>query len=227
MIPLPWPGVNEVHIHCLPLAGGADRYLSPDEVLRSGRLLDPDKRSRFMAGRGLLRSILGGYLGIQPEELQFAVGKNGKPHLSGSAGCDEQLQFNLSHSGPLFLLAVATDREVGVDLEQLRTDTPFADMARLALSVREQKELFALPEHLQRSAFYRCWTRKEACLKACGLGFALRADSFEVGFEPESRTLSFIPDDNSNWFLQDLAVPAGYYCAALATEGSPPVVKYL
>lgn len=222
MIALPWPGVNEVHIHCLPLAGGADRYLSPDEVLRAGRLLDPDKRNSFMAGRGLLRSILGRYLGIQPEELHFAVGENGKPRLSDN----DQLQFNLSHSGALFLLAVAADREVGVDLEQHRTDTPFADMARLALSVREQKELFALPEHLQRSAFYRCWTRKEACLKACGLGFALRPNSFYVSLEAESTTLSFIPDDDSSWFLQDIAVPAGY-CAVLATDESPPVVSYI
>lgn len=222
----PRPQDNEVHIHCLPLASAAARYVSPDEKQRAGRLQEQRKREQFLAARGLLRTILGGYLGTKPEELQFAVGENGKPHLSGSGGSNEQIHFNLSHSGDLFLLAVATDQEVGVDLEQLRTDTPFPDMARLAFSVREQKELFALPDHLRRSAFYRCWTRKEACLKACGLGFVLRPNSFDVSLEAESRTLSFIPDKDCSWFLQDIAVPAGY-CAALATKGSHPVVNYI
>lgn len=226
MIHFPRPQDNEVHIHCLPLASGASRHVSPDEMQRAARLQEQHKREQFLAARGLLRTILGGYLGTKPEELQFAVGENGKPHLCGSTGCDEQIHFNLSHSGALFLLAVATDREVGIDAEQLLDDTPIHNMARLAFSPREQSELFALPEHLQRSAFYRCWTRKEACLKACGLGFALRPNSFYVSLEADSPTLSFIPDDNSSWFLQDIAVPARY-CAALATNGSPLVVNYI
>ena len=217
---------NEVHIHCLPLASGSSHHVSPDEMQRADRLQEQHKREQFLAARGLLRTILGGYLGTKPEELQFAVGENGKPHLSGSGGCDDQIHFNLSHSGALFLLAVAADREVGIDAEQLLDETPIHNMARLAFSPREQAELFALQGHLQRSAFYRCWTRKEACLKACGLGFALPPNSFNVCLKAESQALSFIPNDGSSWFLQDITVPAGY-CAALATKGAPPVVNYM
>ncbi|NTV48024.1 MAG: 4'-phosphopantetheinyl transferase superfamily protein [Geobacteraceae bacterium] len=222
MIPFPWPEDNEVHIHCLPLAAGASHYLSSDEVLRADRLLDPNKRNSFMAGRGLLREILGGYPGVQPDELHFAVGEHGKPHLSGNG----RLHFNLSHSGALFILAVVSDREVGIDIEQLRDDTPVPDMARLAFSPREQKELFALPDHLQRRAFYRCWTRKEAYLKACGMGFALRSNSFDVSLHQETPAVLISPDNLTKWTLMDVTVPEGY-CAALAVKGSAPIIRYI
>ena len=222
MIPFPWPESNEVHIHCLPLATGAARYLSPDELLRADLLRDPDKKNNFKAGRGLLREILGGYLGLQPEELHFALGEQGKPYLCGN----DQLHFNLSHSGALFMLAVAADREIGIDIEQLRDDTPFPDMARLAFSPREQKELFALPDHQQRSAFYRCWTRKEAYMKACGRGFALRSNSFDINLHQETPAVLISPDDLSHWTLEDVAAPEGY-CAALVANGLTPVIRYI
>lgn len=226
MTPFPRPQDNEVHIHCLPLAADLARYLSSDEMHRADLLLDPDKRNCFMAGRGLLREILGKYLEVQPEELHFTVGAQGKPYLSGNEDNNSRLHFNLSHSGALFLLAVAADREVGIDIELLRTDTPYPDMARLAFSPREQNELFALPEHLQRSAFYRCWTRKEAYLKACGMGFALRSNSFDVSLLPDSPAVLSAPDDSSRWVLQDIAVPEDY-SAALAVEGSTPIIRYM
>ena len=175
-----------------------------------------------MAGRSLLREILGGYLGALPDEFRFAVGEHGKPYLSDNV----RLHFNLSHSGALFILAVAADREVGIDIEQFRDDTPFPGMARLAFSPREQKELFALPEHQQRSAFYRCWTRKEAYLKACGMGFALRSNSFDINLLPETPTVLISPDDLSHWTLNDVVVPEGY-CAALAVTGLAPLIRYI
>lgn len=222
MIPFSWPEDNEVHVHCLPLTAGAVHYLSSDEVLRADRLLDPDKRNSFMAGRGMLREILGGYLGVQPDELHFAVGEHGKPHLSNN----KQLHFNLSHSGALFILTVASDREVGIDIEQLRNDTPFPDMARLAFSSCEQKELFALPVHQQRSTFYRCWTRKEAYLKACGRGFTLRSNSFDINLLQETPAVLISPDDLTKWTLEDVTVPEGY-CAALAVKGLTPLIRYI
>jgi 4'-phosphopantetheinyl transferase len=225
MTPFPRPQGNEVHIHCLPLSAGAARYLSSDEMHRADRLVDPNKRNCFTAGRGLLREILGKYLEVQPEELHFDAGVHGKPYLSCNKGSNGRLHFNLSHSGTLFLLAVSADREVGVDVEQLRTDAPYPDMARLAFSPREQKELFALPEHLQRSAFYRCWTRKEACMKACGAGFALQSNSFDVCLLPDSPAVLSTPDGSSHWVLQDIAVPEGY-CAALAVEGASPDIRF-
>lgn len=226
MITFPWPQDNEVHIHCLPLATDVERYVSSDEMHRADLLLDPDKRNRFIAGRGLLREILGRYLEVQPEELLFVLGEQGKPYLCCSKDNNDRLHFNLSHSGALFLLAVAADREIGIDIEQLCTDTLFPDMARIAFSPREQNELFTLPEHLQRHAFYRCWTRKEAYLKACGTGFTQYSNSFDVCLLPEAPALFSAPDDSSDWVLQDIAVPKDY-CAALAIKGSTPIIRYM
>lgn len=211
-----------MHIHCVSLSTEMGRYVAPDEQLRADRLLDPNKRGLFLASRGVLREILGRYLGAQPEELQFVMGEHGKPYLSSNT----RLNFNLSHSGTLFLLAIAANREVGIDVELLREDTPFTDIARHAFSPREQEELSALPEHLQRSAFYRCWTRKEAYLKACGMGFDLKSSSFDVSLLPEVPAPLIVPGDRSRWILQNITVPATYY-AALAVQGSAAVIRYI
>jgi 4'-phosphopantetheinyl transferase len=180
----------------------------------------------FVAGRGLLRKILGSYLGIPAEGLHFSVGTHGKPFLSAITDTNRQLHFNLSHSGGIFLLAIATDCAVGIDVEQLRMETPILDMARLAFSPCEQKELQGLPHHLQRSAFFRGWTRKEAYLKACGMGFDLPSNSFDVSLSPETPASMVAPNDLSLWLLHDIRVPVGY-CAALAVQGSTPLIRYI
>ncbi len=221
MISFPWPQANEIHIHCCALDSEVERYIAPDERQRAERLLDPQIQSRFIASRGLLREILGTYLGVPPQGLQLAVQEQGKPYLSA---CATRLDFNLSHSGSLLLLAVAADRDVGIDLEQIRHDTPFPEMARLTFSPQEQHELFALPDHQQRNAFYRCWTRKEAFLKACGRGFSLPSHRFDVSLL-ENPTPMIAPDNHSRWLLQDISVPDGY-CAALAAQGSAPIIRY-
>lgn len=222
LIPFPWPLADEVHIHCLALDTANVWHASPDELRRAESLFDPLKKKRFLASRTLLREILGRYLGLQPDELHFAEGKHGKPCLSGS----DRLHFNLSHSGGLLLLAIAADRDVGIDLEQLRTDIPFLDMARLAFSPREQNELFDLPEYLQRRAFYRCWTRKEAYLKASGMGFSLPSNSFDVSLLPDTPVSMIAPGEPCRWSLLEITVPEGY-CAALAVSGSAPHIRYI
>ena len=223
--PFPWPQANEVHIHCLPHATEAVHYIAPDEILRANRLIDPDKRTCFVAHRGLLRKILGRYLELQPEELHFVVGEHGKPYLATKDFSKNRLNFNLSHSGNLFILAVAADLDVGIDVEE-QIDTSFSDMARLAFSPREQKELFELPDHLQQSAFYRCWTRKEAYLKACGLGFALPSNSFDVSLLPDTTTSLFTPNGPGRWYLQDITVPKAY-SATLAVNAATPILRYI
>ena len=124
-----------------------ERFLAPDELHRAGRLLDPRARNRFIAGRGFLRETLAGYLGEEPARLRLAAGEFGKPCLAeeeqGAGVC-----FNLSHAGDYCLLAVAVNRAVGIDLEQVRDDLPFREMARRYFSVRERAELFSLPEDL-------------------------------------------------------------------------------
>jgi 4'-phosphopantetheinyl transferase len=200
------------------------RYVSPEELQRADRLLEPRKRDRFLACRGLLREILGGYVRIKPDELHIAAGAHGKPYLATDSAANARLHFNLSHSGGLFLLAIAADREVGIDVEQLRDDTSYPEMARLAFSLREQNELFGLPEQQQRSAFYRVWTRKEAYLKACGLGFSLPSNSFDITLQPHTPTALIIQNEPTGWILQDITVSSDY-CAALAVNGTIPIIR--
>ncbi len=226
MILFPWPQKNEVHIHCAIPGTGVVRHASSDEISRADRLLDADKKNCFLACRGLLREILGGYLGIPAKEVFLAVGEHGKPYLSTTTANKERLHFNLSHSGTMFLLAIAADRDVGIDLEQLSSDTPYPDMARLAFSPREQKELFDLPQHQQLAAFYRCWTRKEAYLKACGSGFAVETSSFDVSLLPKTPAVLVEPNKQPSWLLVDISVPETYY-AALAVQGSTPIIRYI
>ncbi len=225
---------GEVHLWLAPLAVEPDELarfeelLSHDEGARAGRLLDRENRNRLIAGRGLLRTILGRYLEKPPAEIRFAYGEQGKPSLAGEG--HHGLAFNLSHGGELLLLAVARHREVGVDLEQMRDDLPFREMAARYFASPERAELFALPPQTQLRAFYRCWTRKEAYLKGCGSGFSRPSDSFAVsllpGHPPALIEHRDSPEEPDRWSIADVPVPPGC-CAALAVTGGQPSLRNL
>lgn len=218
---IPMPLGTEVHVHCLTLPhhpvelAHLKQLLSPYETKRTDLLKSGQVRNNFVAGRGVLRKILGRYLSIAPENVQLDYGNHGKPFLLDHKGF---LNFNLSHAGDLLILAVSAAIEVGIDIEKTDADIPLHDMARLAFSHQEQKELFELPSFdLQTTAFYRCWVRKEACMKACGRGFSLPSNSFDVSvlnFEEPNQTVWC---DQKNWHLLDIAVPQNY-SAALAVQ---------
>jgi 4'-phosphopantetheinyl transferase len=220
------PAAGKVEIFSFSLALPPDelqrlgRVLSAEERARAERLIDPERRDRFVAGRGLLREKLSHFVGEKPEMLRIESGENGKPFLGGD--CGENLRFNLSHSGDLALLAVASRVEVGIDLEEVQDDRPLRELALRFFSIRERETLLSLPPHDLSAAFYRCWTRKEAYLKGRGAGFTLRSDSFEVSLLPREPpallTSAASPSDPERWFLQDLPTPPGF-AAALATEG--------
>jgi 4'-phosphopantetheinyl transferase len=229
------PAAGEVHIRFTHLdRHGADlaqleRFLSTAERARADRLLDRLTRDRFVAGRGFLRATLAEYLGLQPADLRFAAGEHGKPRLIEEAGSGS-LRFNLSHADDRAILAVAGTSEVGIDLERVRDDLPFREMAQRFYSSRERAELFSLPEDRQLAAFFRCWTRKEAYLKGCGRGFSQPSDSFDISLLPghppallEHRT---DPGAASRWKIVDIPVSESY-CAALAVEGELPVVRFM
>lgn len=193
-------------------------HLSPEEMLRGDRLLDPGKRERFLAGRGILRELLGGMIGEEAREIRFISGEHGKPSLQRDAATDP-IGFNASHSGSYLLVGVVFGGEVGVDLEEVRPELDFAPMARRYFSPREQQELFGLPWQEQLPAFYRCWTRKEAYLKGIGTGFSQPSTCFDVsllpGEKPALLAHRITPQDVGRWRLHDLPVPPGY-CAAIA-----------
>ena len=229
MISSALPPEGQVHIYCLTLPrhplelSHFGCFLSVREKDRAGSLLNDQVRKRFIAGRGVLREILGGYLGVEPENVPIATGEHGKPFLDG---CAENIKFNLSHSGDMLLLAVAAGIEVGIDIEKTEAGKPLKDMAKIAFSRHEQETVFSLASpSLQAAAFYRCWVRKESCLKACGRGFSLSSDSFDV-FLPgeELRTLTAFCD-HAYWDVLDIYVPQGF-CAALAVESRGSVFPH-
>ena len=176
--------------------------------------------------RGILLTgatgLLGRYLDLEPHRLRFDYTPQGKPSLAGDS-TQRALQFNVSHSGEILLIAVADERALGVDVEQIRRDIEAEAIAMRFFSPRERQALAELPVTVQVDAFFDCWTRKEAYIKARGDGLSLPLDEFDVSFVPgeTARLLATRPDpaDRDRWSLTALDVAQGYK-AALAAEGA-------
>jgi 4'-phosphopantetheinyl transferase len=200
--------------------------LSDPERVRAGQLCSERDRRRSVAARGLLRVILSRYLGIPPDQLRIRPGETGKPVLAVSQGSG--IEFSVSHSSGLVLYAVTWGRRIGVDIERVRVVADWAGVPGRVFSPREHAVFRHLPPDQQRAAFFRAWTRKEACTKAWEQGLACPLGRIDVSlapYEPE-RPLSVEgdPGASARWSLQDMA-PAPGYAAALATEGDdvPPL----
>jgi medium-chain acyl-[acyl-carrier-protein] hydrolase len=196
------------------------RVLAPDEVQRGERFHFEKDRRHYVAGRGILRTLLGRYLGRNPADLQFGYNPQGKPQLAGeSAG----LRFNLAHSHGLALVALCRGREIGVDLERIRPEFAGDPVARRFFSPREVATLRALPAERRHEAFFVCWTRKEAYLKATGKGLTLPLDCFDVSLAPDEPAALLAtrhdPDEVRRWSMKAL-IPARDYAGALAVEGN-------
>jgi 4'-phosphopantetheinyl transferase len=198
------------------------QILSVDEQARAERFYFEKDREHFIVARGLLRVILSCYLDIGPGQLRFFYSPYGKPSLV-AASDQKTLSFNVSHSGVLALYAVTRGREIGIDLECIRTDFACEQIAERFFSPREKATLRALPEKMVKyKAFFKCWTCKEAYIKARGEGLSLPLDQLDVSLAPEEpATLLNIggdPLEASRWSLQEL-FPGPGYVAALAVEG--------
>lgn len=201
--------------------------LSADERERAGRMREGWIRDRFVAGRGRLRELLAPYLAVAPEAIEFRTLAHGKPVLAGPPGLPA-VTFNLAHSADLALLAVTLERTLGIDVEQVRPDRAHDDLARRFFSPGEREALAALDPEARMRAFYTCWTRKEAYLKAHGAGISYGLGCFEVMRPGEARAALFAnsaePADVGRWRLFDLEAPAGF-AAALAIEGDARIVR--
>jgi 4'-phosphopantetheinyl transferase len=180
-----------------------------------------------VVAHGLLRTILSRYVDVEPGRLQFRRGDRGKPYLAPVAGSD-LLKFNMSDSVDLALFAITHEREVGVDVERVRSIVEAQDIAREFFSPQEYATFCTLPAEQRREAFFACWTRKEAYLKARGQGLYLPFDQFDVSLTPgESAALlgtSGDPREASRWSLRELC-PGPGYAAALAVAGRGWQVK--
>ena len=193
--------------------------LDTSELERAERFYFEPLRRHFVAGRGFLRNVLARYLDAKPEALNFSYGAYGKPALA-----EESLRFNMSHSHGLALLAVSLDKQLGVDVEQIRADFATEDVARRFFSRAEVEVFDALAPQERVAAFFRCWTRKEAYIKAIGRGLSQTLDGFDVTLAPgdPAALLRAGAGDAAQWTFSDIAVGDGY-AGALAAEA--PVSK--
>ena len=195
--------------------------LSSDESTRASRFHFPRDRQRFVASRALLRTILAAYLTTGPNSLSFSYSKKEKPSL-GSSYASSGITFNVSHSAGIALFAFTRRRDIGVDVEQVRRDFDVDTIARRFFSTHEQSQLAALRPEERVDAFYRCWTRKEAYIKAMGDGLSLPLSQFDVALgdgEPNA-LLATRPDGSEagRWLLQEVPGGSGYI-AALCVRG--------
>lgn len=187
------------------------KSLSVDEQTRADRFHFEHHRQRFITGRGILRSLLGRYLQIAPDQLQFNYSDQGKPSLA-----NQTLQFNLAHSQGLALIAISLDRPVGVDLEQIRAIADLNALTQRFFSFTEHAAICSLPLDQQPKAFFRYWTCKEAYLKATGDGLS-KLKGLEISLRSnQSACLANV--SQHEWHLQELAPAEGFVGAIVALQ---------
>jgi 4'-phosphopantetheinyl transferase len=201
------PASDEVQCWCVALDAAPETTarlyatLSCEERNRSARFRSERDRQRFIVAHGALHDLLGRCLGTDPGQLRFLYNEYGKPELGPEFG--GRLKFNLSHSADRALIAIAADADIGVDLEYMRGETDYAAIAGCFFSAAESEHLNKVPSHLYAQAFFSCWTKHEAYVKARGEGLAIP-----------------LPDLHpTRWSLHTLQ-PAPGYIGALAIEGT-------
>ncbi len=201
------------------------KTLSTDERQKAEKYRFEKDRRSFIAARGTLRKILGGYLGISPSEIRFFYNRYGKPFLDPKAG---RLSFNVSHSGEFALFVIARDRSVGIDIEFIDNNLEILKTAESVFSSAEISIFKSLPANLRTAAFFCGWTRKEAFLKALGKGFSISPKQFTVSIMPEETNISLTTNESlkvRDWSLRSL--PFGEnYMAAMAVEGKIETVRF-
>jgi 4'-phosphopantetheinyl transferase len=198
--------------------------LSAEELERAARFRSRELCDRWTVARGALRCILATYSQSEPISLVLRAGPQGKPELVWPA---ENISFNLSHTCGLALLAIAGSGRVGVDAEIVRPGIEVADLSRRFFAPAEADEILGLPPQAQLAAFFACWTRKEAFVKALGTGLSVPLDRFRVAVRADqpARLMSVDGDESGRWTLVDIGEPG--IAAALAVEGHSPLLQRL
>ena len=226
---------DEVHVWRASLDQPQDLFarlthlLSAEERTRAGRFHFEVDRKRCILARGVLRLLLGDCLGTPAERLQFRYSEFGKPSLAQPSFVQlghelhPPVEFNVSHSGDLVLIALSRGRTLGVDIERMRMDVATEEIATRFFSVNECRDLATVAPDLRCAAFFACWTRKEAYLKARGDGLSLPLEQFDVSFlpghDPRLIETRHDPAEARRWTLH--ALEGGFdYKAALAVEGA-------
>jgi len=218
-------GAVHVMVRRLPTTREAVRaasaLLSGVERQRANRFAFDRDRHRFIVARALLRRLLGARLGTRPEAVELVYGRHGKPALApGHAPAD--LRFNLSHSEDLAAYAFAHGREIGVDVEAVRSMCDADAIAARFFSARENQTYLSLDSRDRPRGFFHCWTRKEAFIKALGDGLSCPLDRFDVSLAPGEPArilrLARAPGDGRRWRMESFAPAAGFVAALVAED---------
>lgn len=190
--------------------------LNSQELKRASGYHFEKDRLTCIVSRGILKLILGSYISRIAEDVIICIDKYGKPYIES-----DNLSFNLSHSGDAVLYSVTSGRNVGVDIQHMREIDSMDDIVERFFSEDEISDYRSLPEHLKKEGFYNCWSRKEAYIKALGLGLSYPLDSFTVSLIPGSdvKLLNDKSNDISQWSLKGLPV-FPEYAAAVAVFGT-------
>lgn len=219
--------LNEVQVWSVELAQESGcveamrNVLSESERARVDRLVLDRHRHYFTVARGVLRTLLGAHVGVPPEQVCFEYGECEKPRLGLDSGGSD-IRFNLSHSNHLALIAIARERELGIDLEQIRDSLKTERIAKRFFNPWEVRALQRLPKSERPRAFFEVWARKEAYVKARGDGLYFPFDEFCVSVV-RSESPSLVgnhrdPGELDRWSLVDLDLAPGF-AASLVAEG--------
>lgn len=218
------PGCVDVwHFECEPAAADVTRAmawaLSERECVTAARFRDEAERLRYLARHLTARAIVASYCGDSRLAIALRAGPHGKPYIAAPDSA-RRLRFSMAHSSTLCVLAIAAHCEVGVDVERVRGDVPLEDVARLSFTPRERAALRHLPEERRADAFYACWTRKEALLKAQGTGFLRPPETVHVGLgsyevEEQAQAAGY----GEGWAGASF-VPTAGYVGAVALESA-------
>jgi 4'-phosphopantetheinyl transferase len=213
---------DQVHIWTIERDRTADlallpRWLSPEERQRADRLKVAHHREAFVYNRAMLRRVLASYAGVGPQQVPLTITASGKPVWSAAS---PPLTFNLTHHQDLAIVAVSAERAIGIDLESRDSRTDYTALARQALSAREMQQYEQLAGNERPAAILRAWTRKEAFLKAVGIGLGRPLAEIEVTFlrteHPQILATGDPREPASAWLLECWSPRPGWF-AALAT----------
>jgi 4'-phosphopantetheinyl transferase len=201
--------------------------LSPEEHLRAKNYHFERDRTRYLLKHGILRTIAGNYLCVEPGTLHFQSGKYGKPSVDEIPG-KRTIQFNLSHSNGVALFAFSRNHEVGVDIEHIRDMPEMEPIVERSFSLEEKKDFRSLPESQKREAFFNGWTRKEAFVKASGYGLFQSLNTFDVSLIPgEPAELLRIKGNSREacrWSIDSVEL-APHYAGAFAVKSHSIAIK--
>ncbi|WP_298553733.1 4'-phosphopantetheinyl transferase superfamily protein [uncultured Algibacter sp.] len=223
--------VNQVHVWCISFDISENEinylksFLTDDEIIKASKFRFEKDKNCSIITRGALRLLSGKYLKTNPKDIIFKYGQFGKPDYRMKTN----LKFNVSHSGNKAVIGFVLNNDIGVDIEDIKTNFEILDIAKNYFSNIEIKALKKLPKNLHAKGFYRCWTRKESFIKAKAKGLSFPLDSFSVSIESDDKAelLETKWDDNEKdlWKLFSFSQIENYV-GAVSIKGNIQSIKY-